>query len=357
MPQPVTTRWWWLGISVFVKCYTTFVINPNFDFLQSKGFRSKTAGFSSESVLVRLFLIHQDFRSILEEGWKEHPSFDELNSHLANARWSTVEQERTEEREDEMRRVNGPKGYEKKKKQAVTIKKSITKEINKLEDLSKHIDTIKANNPNSYWECMASTIKTVPQVTAVMKLFAIPNDMIVDEKTKNKRNMKGSEKRATIEAFEPITKDEFDHKYTSNETRIMKQNLMLKDIDLSRQQSLYDTFKKALPDQSTNTTFMRVPLGDLFTVDNHSSIEDIDVTESSISEKMNHLKEKIKTIEEQIIELKAKIKNRAPLPEDEDDNNDRQQQQGEVEEDEILGPSSTEHRTPFPNSQERYQSQ
>ena len=106
----------------------------------------------------------------------------------------TVEQERTEEREDEMRQVNGPKGYEKKKKQAVTINKSITKEINKLEDLRRHVDTIKANNPNSYWECMSSNIKTVPLLTAIMKLFAIPNDMIVDETTKKKRNMKGSEK-------------------------------------------------------------------------------------------------------------------------------------------------------------------
>ena len=257
--------------------------------MQSKGFRSKTAGFSSESVLVRLFLIHQDFRSILDKGWKEHPSFDELNSHLANARWSTVEQERTEEREDEMRRVNGPKGYEKKKKYADTIKKSITKEINKLEDLCRNIDTIKATDPNSYWECMSSNIKTVPLLNAVMKLFALPNDMIVDEKIKKKRNMRRDEKRETIEAIEPITKDTFDYEYTSNVTRIMKQNLMLKDIDLSCQQSLLDTFKKALPGQSTNTTFMRVPLGDLLTVDNYSSIN-IDVTESSICEKMNHLK-------------------------------------------------------------------
>ena len=70
----------------------------------------------------------------------------------------------------------------------------------------------------------------------------------------------------------------------------MKQNLMLKDIDLSLQQSLLNTFHKALPDQSTNTTFMCVPLGDLFMDDIHGSIEDIDVTESSIREKMNHLK-------------------------------------------------------------------
>ena len=107
----------------------------------------------------------------------------------------------------------------------------------------------------------------------------------------------------------------------------MKQHLMLKDIDLACQKSLLDTFENALPDQSTNTSFMSVPLGDLFVVDVHSSIEDIDVTESSIREKMNHLKEKIKIIKEQIIELKAKIKDRAPLPEDDDDDNDRQQQQ------------------------------
>ena len=102
--------------------------------------------------------------------------------------------------------------------------------------------------------------------------------------------MRRFEKQETIEAIEPITKDAFYHKYTSNVTRIMKQHLMLKDIDLSCQLSLFDTFEKALPGQSTNTTFTSVPLGDLFVVDFHSSIEDIDVTESSIREKMNHLK-------------------------------------------------------------------
>ena len=96
---------------------------------------------------------------------------------------------------------------------------------------------------------------------------------------------------------------------------------MLKDINLSWQRSLLNTFHKALPGQSTYTTLMCVPLGDLFMDNIHSSIEDIDVTESSVCERMNHLK-KIGTIEEQMIELKTKIKNRAPLPEDEDDNND-----------------------------------
>ena len=72
----------------------------------------------------------------------------------------------------------------------------------------------------------------------------------------------------------------------------MKQHLMLKDIDLSCQLSLLGTFEKALFGQSTNTIFVSVLLGDLFMVDVHSSIEDIDVTESSIREKMNYLKGK-----------------------------------------------------------------
>ena len=87
-----------------------------------------------------------------------------------------------------------------------------------------------------------------------------------------------------------LTNGTFCYIYTSNVTRIMKHSLMLKDIDLSCQQSLFDTFDKALPGQSTNTTLMCVPLDDLFMVDIHSSIEGIDVTESSICEKMNHLK-------------------------------------------------------------------
>ena len=91
----------------------------------------KTADFNLELVLVWLFLIHQDFRSILEDGWKEHPSFDKLNSHLANAKWSTVKQEQTEEREEERRRVKGPKGYKKKKKYADTIRKTSIKNARK----------------------------------------------------------------------------------------------------------------------------------------------------------------------------------------------------------------------------------
>ena len=304
-------------------------------------------------MFVCLFLIHQDFLSILEDGWKEYPSFDKLNSHLANARWSTAEHEQTEEEEEEeeeeMRRVNGPKGYEKKKKHAVTIRKSINKELKKMKDLQRDNDIIKATNPNSYWESMSSNIKPVSLLNAVMKLFTLPNDMIVDENTKKKRNMRGHEKRETIEAIEPITKDAFDYKYTSNVTRIMKHNLMLKDIDFSCKQSLLNTFDKALPGQSTNTTFMSVPLDDLFMVDSHSSIEDIDVTPGSIGEKMNQLKEKIKIIEEQIIELKPKLKDRAPLLEVKDDDNDyhHQQQQGEVERDGIMHLPSTKHREYF----------
>ena len=82
-------------------------------------------------------------------GWKRHPSFDKLKSHLANTRWSTVKQERTKEREEELRQVNGPKEYEKKKKYADTIRKSIKEELKKMEDLQKDIDIIKATNPNS----------------------------------------------------------------------------------------------------------------------------------------------------------------------------------------------------------------
>ena len=95
-------------------------------------------------------------------------------------------------------------------------------------------------------------------------------------------------------AIEPITKEAFDYEYTSNVTRIMKQFMMLKDIDLSCKQSLSDTFDKALPGQSTNTTFMTVPLDDLCIVNIHSSIEDIDVTKDYVCERMNHLEEKIK---------------------------------------------------------------
>ena len=93
-----------------------------------------------------------------------------------------------------MRQVNGPKEYEKKKKYTDTIRKSIKKEIKKIKDLQRDIDTIKATNPNSFWESMSSNIKPVPLLNAIMKLFKLPNDMMVDETKKKKRNMRGHEK-------------------------------------------------------------------------------------------------------------------------------------------------------------------
>ena len=39
---------------------------------------------------------------------------------------------------------------------------------------------------------MSSNIKPVPLLNAVMRLFTLPNGMIVDEKTKKKRNMRGT---------------------------------------------------------------------------------------------------------------------------------------------------------------------
>ena len=86
------------------------------------------------------------------------------------------------------------KGTRRRKSIQTQSEKNIKKELKKMEALQKDIDIIKATNPNSYWESMSSNIKPVSLLNAVMKLFTLPNDMIVDDNTKKKRNMKRHEK-------------------------------------------------------------------------------------------------------------------------------------------------------------------
>ena len=390
MPQPVTTRWWWLGIScdyaikywrvyariakatvsvfnsnsygnivassidalmkeelfyghtVFLKCYTKFLINPHFEFLQSKGFRSKAAAFNSEAVLVRLFLMYQDFHSVLEEGWKNNPAFDSFNQHLASPRWMTVDQGRQQEKDDETRRANGPKQYEKKLKLAATLQRGIDKEMKKKNDLLSVIGRITENDPSSYWVSM-SELKNIVDIDAIMTLFRLHNKIYDEEKKKN-RVLRKSEKKEVILAIEPVEKDAFDCEHYTIATRVMKLELRQKQIDLGLKEKLYETFDKGLPDQLTDTNFMNVPLRDLFLLEENEILGDDDVTENSVSEKHKELKVKIATIESDIKSLVQKIKDRDPLPEDDDeaaDNDVDQQQQQQQDTDTDIPPTET----------------
>lgn len=149
MPQPVTTRWWWLGVSsgsthkwwvvyhyigkntvnavpaksyanivgssidalmkeelfyghiIFLKCYTVFLINPHFNFLQEKGTQSKVAGFRCDAILVVVFFLHQDFNAVRNNGWSNHPKFELFNNHLNDPRWISCEEEQSKEEQEE----------------------------------------------------------------------------------------------------------------------------------------------------------------------------------------------------------------------------------------------------------------
>ena len=391
MPQPVTTRWWWLGIScemaikywkvyvriakatvnvfgsssygtvvassidalmkeelfyghtVFVECYSKFLINPHFEFLQSRGFRSKAAAFNSEGVLVRLFLMYEDFDSVLDGRWKEHPAFTSFNHHLVSPRWMTVEQGRKQEKDDETRRIKGPKEYGKKAKQASIFNRGIDRELKKKKDLLDAIVQFKGDNPASYWISLSQS-KT-RQLDDIMALFGLNNRMFDPVKGKN-RAMKRLEKEEMIAAMEPIEKDAFDYMHYNNITRIMKLELRQKEIDFGLKETLYETIDNALPDQLADKIFMNVPLRVLFMLKEYEALED-GVTENSIREKKDELKEKIATIKSDIELHKQKIKDRDPLPEDDDeelasDNDVDQQQQ---QEEELEEPPPTEERT------------
>jgi hypothetical protein len=132
-----------------------------------------------------LFLIYQDFHSVLEEGWKDHPSFDSFNQHLASPRWMTVEQGRQQEKDDETRRTNGPKQYEKKLKLAATLQKGIDKEMKKKKDLLSDINRIKENDPSSYWMSM-SEHNNKDDLDAIMMMFRLCNKIFDEEKKKNR---------------------------------------------------------------------------------------------------------------------------------------------------------------------------
>jgi hypothetical protein len=58
-----------------------------------------------------MFLMYQDFGSVLDEGWKNSPEFDLFNQHLMADREPTIKQARQKEYEDEKRRMKGPKDY------------------------------------------------------------------------------------------------------------------------------------------------------------------------------------------------------------------------------------------------------
>ena len=374
--QPVTTRWWWLGIScqfaitywevykriaqstvnvfvsssygnivassidalmkeelfkghtIFVRCYTKFLINPHFDFLQSKGYRSKTAGFNSEAILVRLFLIYQDFDSVLEGRWKNHPEFDLFNQHLAGDREPTVLQARQREEEDEKRRLKGSKDYVKRVKTTTTMKKSVSKELQKIEDLQQEIDGIKSSKPSSYWVSL-SQISRKSTLDAIMALFRLSNAQITDGVTNKKRNMRIADKKNMIADIEPVEKDVFDRQYTNNETRIMKLELQLQELDLGLKQSLLEMFQLALTEDKTNKDLMAVPLKHLF---QQETLEGIEITDDTIDDKMGDLETEIATIESSIKTQEEQIDDRNLLPEDEEEdernsNNDGQQRQ------------------------------
>jgi hypothetical protein len=175
MPEPITTRWWWLGIAcdiaikywtifkdiaigsvntfgstsyanlvgssldtlmceetfygdiIFTKCFHDFVMTPHFDFLQSRGDRSKVAGFNSNNILVRYFLLALDLHSLQDGKWKEHPAFKEYIDHLNSPRWPTKEEEEKKLEKERRTEANSPSRLLKLDNDAGKIKSKLSK--------------------------------------------------------------------------------------------------------------------------------------------------------------------------------------------------------------------------------------
>ena len=132
-----------------------------------------------------------------------------------------------------------------------------------------------------------------------------------------------------IADIEPVEKDVFDRQYTNNETRIMKLELQLQELDLGLKQSLLEMFQLALTEDKTNKDLMAVPLKHLF---QQETLEGIEITDDTIDDKMGDLETEIATIESSIKTQEEQIDDRNLLPEDEEEdernsNNDGQQRQ------------------------------
>jgi hypothetical protein len=115
------------GDIIFTKCFHDFVMTPHFDFLQSRGDRSKVAGFNSNNILVRYFLIALDLHSLQDGKWKEHPAFKAYIDHLNSPRWATKEEEEKKLEKERHTQANSPSRLLKLDEDAGKIKSKLSK--------------------------------------------------------------------------------------------------------------------------------------------------------------------------------------------------------------------------------------
>ena len=277
MPQPVTTRWWWLGIAasyvhkywkvykriannciaaypsgryankvassicslmkeesffgqvLLIMCYSKYLINPYFDFLQSKGLRSKTAGFNSESVLVCFFLIVQSYESVIDGGWKTHEAFKLLNDHLSQTRWMSYEEEKAHEMKSGKDR-GFLKEFETNKKITTKMKKTLEKLLTKNQETQRKMDAIIQKHTKTY--CTDLEAIKPNDLSPIMMMFQLETKKnVVSEAGKTSTKVKSrDEKIEDLKQFEPIDEDKFHVWHMAIATRRMKLEWDLEQI-------------------------------------------------------------------------------------------------------------------------------
>jgi hypothetical protein len=126
----------------FISCFAKAIISPHFKFLQSHGVHSKQAGYNTEAMLVRTFLINQDVNEIQDKGWQSMEAFAPIMNHLNGARWMTKKEEEELDSKVAEQRASGPSAYKKQNKQSDKHVKRLTRDI----AIKKRIDTLTGAN-------------------------------------------------------------------------------------------------------------------------------------------------------------------------------------------------------------------
>ena len=348
MPKPVTTRWWWLSIScdlqlkywkyynsvakgcintygttayanivasnlhrmmreelfyvqiLFISCFSKTVINPHFQFLQKAGDQSKKDGFNTEAMAVRTFLIDQDLASLQDGGWKDNPGFRPVLDHFDKERWPTKLEDEEREKKEKKQQNASPSIYAKQNKTSGAHKRRLMKDIKTRQGIDNDLRSLIDLRPENYWNDL-HLARGNSYVRSIYSMLGLPNQ-IEDPSTKKKRAPKLTEKTISIEAFGQISREQFDLEYNKNKNQIRTLEENLAGENLGQQERLLHTFENNETGDYCNKEIFELPLRDLFHCDNQQLLDNIDVTEETVQQALQELREAIRNTEQEIRE-------------------------------------------------------
>ena len=378
MPRPVTTRWWWLGIAcdivlknwkvfhslakgcvnaygsasypnivassldsmmkeemfyvhiLFISCFAKNIINPHFEFLQSHGQQSKQAGYNSEAMLVRTFLINQDITALQDERWKTMDAFKPVMDHLAGKRWMTSQEEEDFDSKKAKQKLSCPLVYDKQNRKSNKHINRLSKDIAARKRVETHLQALMTLRPDNYWEDLDKT--SGETLDAIHAMLCLPK-RVKDETTGKTRAVRKQEKKDSILALE-LSKDQFGLEFDRNTKQIKQLDENLAGEDLGRKERLLRTFESHDMEECCDCTFFAVPLSDLFGCNNVNDINNIEITPDSVNNSLTELKEDIET-------TKQEIHHREEAGDDRDEEDDvvAEEREHEALEKEIIGVS------------------